>query len=315
MESMLMLYRLTGDVAWANRFIAWADALLAERDAPHPVDGKPFAWTDRSSNLSQPYVWTGFTGHVFAPLMEFARLVAENPRIQDKAYEGRTYRDHALRFMTEFNRALAVDLAELHDDGGHAFFCFKRHVPVANPKINGSPLPVNMNAALFTAMLHLARAEKALGQVDHSASLERQVSHFVNYLNDRVLVRSQAGGKTHLLWNYATYIPRMEDVGHANLVAKFLYDAQAGGYAVRTSDLVALANTVEALIEPDGTIKKNLLDGSNVPGPAKSVYYLILMAQYSPSLRAKLRPIVERSRIFAYYGPWRQALHAADAVH
>jgi hypothetical protein len=107
----------------------------------------------------------------------------------------------------------------------------------------------------------------------------------------------------------------MEDVGHANLVAKFLYDAHAGGYGVRTSDLVALANTVERLIEPDGTIKKNLLDGGNVPGPAKSVYYLILMAQYSPSLRAKLRPMVERSRIFAYYGPWLQALRAADAAH
>src|SRR5262245_59227910 len=63
-QGMVYLLQVTGDEKWARAVVDWGDASLAERDAPHPKDSRPYAWSDRSSNVRQPYVWSGFTGHV-----------------------------------------------------------------------------------------------------------------------------------------------------------------------------------------------------------------------------------------------------------
>jgi hypothetical protein len=301
---MLYHFEASGDKSWADQLIDWGYSLLDQRDARNSPDDKPFAWTDHSSGLSEPYVWAGFTGHAFEPLLEFAHFVAEHGSAQKKIHAGKTYREHALYFMNEFHRALALHLSELDDDGRHATFRFIRHVPVASRTINGSPLPVNMNAALFTAMLHLAAADKILGDGSQSVMLSNHVAHFVNYLNDGVLKRVQAGERPYITWQYASYINRADDLGHANTVAKFLYDAYANHYAVGRDDLVALGNSVERLIADDGTIRGNLLDGSTIPGSRSSIYYLILMARFSPTFRAKVAPLVLRSNNFINCGSW-----------
>jgi hypothetical protein len=312
MESMVTMYEIEHQDKWARRLIDAGTAMLAERDTIDPRTGQSYAWADRGPDVSEPYVWAGYTGHVFAPLMEFARFVAEHPQVWDKTYRGRVYRDYALLYMREFNRALSVHLAELTDDGRHATFRFIRHVPVRNPRINGSPLPVNMNAALFSAMLHLSAAEKAIGDPARADQLSRYVADFVRYLQDDVLVRSHANGQTYLSWEYASYIPRAEDLGHANLVAKFLDEAYRGGLGVQRGDLVALANTLDRSVETDGSIPNNLLDGTNISGTSSALYYLVLMAKYLPSLKAKLAPIVLRSKKFEYTGPWLEVSQDQD---
>jgi hypothetical protein len=236
--------------------------------------------------------------------MEFARFVLENPAAQEAVHGDRTFRDYALTYLAEFGRALAVHDRELTDDGVYATFRFIRPVPVTDRSLAGSPLPVNMNAGFFTAMLHASRAAHAAGQQPRAERLRRRVERFVNYLDAKVLVRRKSGGRTYLVWDYATYANRAEDVGHSNLVAKFLHDAHQDGYRVRRGDLVALANTYDRLLRGDGTVTANLLDRTSIPGVEDSAYYLVLTAKYSPSLEAKLEALVMRSRAFAQWGPW-----------
>jgi hypothetical protein len=99
----------------------------------------------------------------------------------------------------------------------------------------------------------------------------------------------------------------MDDIGHANLGVKFLVDAHENRYRVARDDLLAIANTMDDLIEADGRVRANLLDGSTIAGSRDSVYYILLLSRYSPSLKAKLQQTMNRTRTFAYWGPWLKA--------
>lgn len=305
MQSMMYLLQATGEQRWAQELVRWGNAALADRDAYGP-DGKPFAWTDRSGNVLQPYVWAGFTGHMFAPLMEFSRYVIEHPDLGDATYLGKSFRDYATDYMSEFSRAMDVHLSELYDDGRYAYFRFAKPVPVTNQKLNGQPLPVNMNAALFTATLHFLKAQSASRGGKADRRLEASLSHFVAYLNDKVLTQSRCGSMICSRWKYSTYMSRAEDVGHSNLVVKFLYDAHASGLDISESVLVNVANTIQGLMSDDGMFRANLFDATRIPGVAESIYYIILLAKYSPALKAKIEPVISHSHNFAYVGPWLQ---------
>ncbi|MGH6769858.1 MAG: hypothetical protein ACRECO_12660 [Xanthobacteraceae bacterium] len=306
-QGMVYLLELTGDEKWARDIVDWGTIALAGRDAPHPADGRGYAWTDRSTTVLQPYVWAGYTGHVFAPLMEFSAYVLRDPKLRSRTYKGRTYREHALGFMREFTRALEVHSSELADDGRHAYFRFRRPVPVKNKRINGQPLPYNMNAALFSAMLHLAKAEEAAGRKEAAQRLSRSVARFVVYLNEAVLSRRPCGSRTCVTWQYSTYITRSEDVGHSNLVVRFLFDAHENRYRVSANDLIGIANTIDSLTAPDGSFRANLFDGSKIGGSRDSIYYVLLLTKYSAALRAKFQHTMNRTRTFAYWGSWLKA--------
>jgi hypothetical protein len=306
MQSMVYLLQATGEERWARELVGWGTAMLAHRDAPHPRDRRPYSWTDRSRAVKEPYVWAGFTGHIFAPLMEFARHVAERPDLARKTVQGRSFAEHAASFMQEFERALEVHDTELAEDKRRAFFRFAKPVPVANRRIQGQPLPVNMNATLFTAMLHLSKATESDRPQD-AKRLHQQVERFVRYLDEDVLERSPCGRETCVTWRYSTYINRAEDVGHANVVVKFLIDAHSDGYPVDRADLIGVAMSIGRLVDENGTFRSNLLDGSTIPGSRDSIYFHILLGRHSPSLKAKLLPIVVRTKNFAYWGPWLRA--------
>jgi hypothetical protein len=307
-QSMVDLLHTTGEEKWAKALVDWGTTAMASRDAPHPADGRPFAWIDRSSIVLAPYVWSGFTGHVFAPLMEFAAYVLkQHPKLGARTYRGRSYRDHALSFTREFGRALEVHAGELVDDGRVAYFRFLKPVPVKNKRLNGQPLPVNMNAALFTAMLHLARAEEAAGRKDVAQRLSRLVANYVTYLNDSVLMRRSCGSRTCVLWQYSTYIARSDDVGHANRVVKFLVDAHENKYRISRSTLQGVANTIDGLTDDEGRFRANLLDGKRIQGSRDTIHFVILLARYSPALKAKFQRVMAGSRSFSYWGPWLKA--------
>lgn len=311
-QSMFFLLKNTDDEKWAAAIVDWGDSALGERDALSPVDKLPYAWIDRSDDVLAPYVWSGHTGHVFAPLMEFANYVLRHPELAARSHHDRSYREHALRLMREFTRALDVHMAELVDDGVVAYFRFAKPVPVTNKRINGQPLPVNMNSALFTAILYLGQAEDVSGRKDMAQRLSRLVAGFVRYLKDSVLLHQPCGGVTCILWRYATYIGRIEDVGHANNVVKFLVDAHENGYRITRADLIALSNTFDSLINLDGTFHANLLDGSSIDPPRSAIFYIILLIRYSPTLRVKLEHAVLESQNFSYWGPWLEASSTAE---
>jgi len=305
-QSMVYYLSITGEEKWARLIVDFADRLLEGRDALSPVDGRPYAWLDRSENLTAPYVWAGYTGHSFAPLMEFARYVLAHSEIGRSIYKERTFRDHALGYLREFNRALAVHYGELRNDGAYNYFFFSGPVPARSRRLEGLILPVNMNAALFLAILHAAKAEQTLGD-GRAAVKKEQVERFFDYLNERVLERRVClQGKSCLVWDYSSYTKRVEDVGHANLVAKLLLDGYVDGYGVRKADVVALANTVDGLLNPDGSLVGNLLDGATIKGTSPALYYLVFLADYSQSVRSKVGCVVGNSTNFAYSGPWRK---------
>jgi hypothetical protein len=302
--SLVFRLEATGDEEWAARIVDWGEQILAGRDAISPTDQRPYAWIDHSSNVRSPYVWIAFTAHNFAPLIEFASYILNHKDLGAKPYRGKSYRDYALAYMHEFTRALDVDMAELVKDGRHAYFRFARYVPVANKKINGAPLPVNMNAAMFSAMLHLAKAEAAAGRPSVAAQLSTLVTGFVAYLKDDVLVSQVCGDRACVVWRYSTYLTHIEDVGHANLTVKFLVDAHNNGYGISRDDLIGIANTFDNLIDSNGKPRGNLLDGSTIAGVSSSIYFVFLLTKYSPSLRTKLGHIIADSRNFSYWGSW-----------
>ena len=310
--SMVFLLETTGDEKWAAAIVDWAEQALAERDAISTTDNQPYAWTDRSSRVLTPYVWIAFTGHNFAPLMQFSSYVVHHRKLGAQAYRGRSYRDYALAYIREFTRALDVDKAELSTDKRHAYFRFAHSVPVKSSTINGQPLPVNMNAGLFMTILHLARAEAAAGRPGVAARLFELVTKFVTYIKDDVLVHRPCGDRTCTLWRYSAYYSRFEDIGHANLTVKFLVDANDNGFDVNRDDIVNVANTFDNLIDADGTIRGNLLDGTTIAGQRNSIYFVFLLGRYSPSLKAKLERIITGSKNFAYWGTW---LKIAETAH
>lgn len=306
-SGMDLLLEATGDQKWAAGIVDWGEHILAERDAISPTDQRPYAWTDRSTRVQSPYVWIAFTDHNFAPLMEFASYVLKHKELGEKLHQGKPYRDYALAYMHEYTRALDIDMAELARNGDRAYFRFAKRVPVANAKLNGQPLPVNMNAAMFTAMLYLANAEAAAGKPDVSHRLSALVADFVSYLKKDVFVSHACGDRTCIDWRYCTYMPRAEDVGHANLTVKFLVDAHNNGYQVSRGDLVGVADTFDNLLDSNGKPKGNLLDGSSVPGVANSIMYVMFLANYSPTLKTKLEHVMADNRNFTYWGPWLKA--------
>jgi hypothetical protein len=164
-----------------------------------------------------------------------------------------------------------------------------------------------MNAALFTAILYLAKAERHEGRVDSADALSRSVSHFVAYLNDEILLREQCGSRWCIRWQYASYIRRAEDVGHANNVVRFLVAAQEEHYPVPYHHLVEIANTIDTITNPDGSFRSNLLDGSSIEGTRDSIYDILLLARYSPSLKSKFQAVMAHGPSFSYLGPWRAA--------
>jgi hypothetical protein len=300
------VYRLeaTGDEHWAARIVDWGLQVLAERDAPSPIDYRPYAWFDRSNAVLSPYVWIGFTGHMFAPLMEFASYVIDHSSFASRTHRGHTYRDYALSFMREFTRALDVDTAEMANDGPYTFFRFVKHVPVKNRLISNQPLPVNMNSAAFTAILYLAKAESILGQKANSERFSKFVAGYVAYLNDRILMRRACGAQICLIWRYSNYIGHVEDVSHANLTVKFMEAAYEHHYKIRLQDLVDLANTFNWLMDADGNFTGNLLDGSTIASQGSAIYYIILLAHKAPGFKEKIERAIAKNRNFAYYAAW-----------
>jgi hypothetical protein len=305
LQSLVYHLMVTHDPRWAGDVVASAEHLLAQRNANSPLDGQPYAW---SMPAEGGYVWVGFVGHLFAPMMQFARTVVADPKLGACTVQGRTLRSYAGAWLADFDRAMAVHASELASKGDLRFYRFTHPVPAADKRLQDTPLPVNMNADMFMAALHSIPVEAALGKPQVAQSRRELVTGFVRYLTGSVLQQVHcAPARTCLRWNYSTRLTRAEDLGHSNVVAKFLLDASQDGYGVKEASLTELANTIDNLFDDDGKPTGDLLDGSRIAGVATSVYDLILLGRFSPSLRAKMDKIVVRSHIFAYAGPWLEA--------
>lgn len=293
----------TGDPHLGEQIVDRSDAMLAERDAT-TEQGHPFGWLDRSPGVDRPYAWGGFTGHNFAPLMHFAQIVLNNPALGQKTYKGRSFHDHAVSYMNEFKAGLEIHSnTDLVQQQGFAYFRLPSNLPVKNRGAPGSPYPPNLNAALFSSILHLSCAEEREGIKAEAARQRKLVDGFVAFMKERVLAFAERNGRETLVWDYSSYIKRREDVGHANNVVKFLIEAHEAGYAVDQALLRRLANTADLLMQPDGTVQADLIDGTNYTTRlARSVYYFILLGKYSENIEAKVAVIRRKSNLFAYQG-------------
>ena len=62
------------------------------------------------------------------------------------------------------------------------------------------------------------------------------------------------------------------------------------------------------MIGNDGQFSSDRLDGTPSGTGRVAIFYHILLTKYAPALRAKLQPIMEKSKAFAYVGPWEWSL-------
>jgi hypothetical protein len=306
LQSIVHHLIVTGDPAWARRGADWASRMLAERNAPGP-DGGAAGWLDSSPNVRRPYAWGGFTGHNFAPILHLARVILANPSLAALTHGERPLGEQARRWMEDFDVAFALhaDRSLVREAGGRAYLRLPRDLPVGNPRAPGSEYPPNMGATFFEAALHQSCLKRLTGEAEDARRLREITSGFVRHLMQDVIERVSTGGRSVLAWNYSSYIPRREDVGHANVVIRFMLTAHRNGYPVDDSDIGRAAAMADMLMGPDGAVASDLIDGRNFTSRlTRSVYYFILLSRHSPQVRAKSQAVVARSRNFAYQGAW-----------
>jgi hypothetical protein len=305
LQSIVHQLIITGDPNWATLGARWAEAMLGERNA-RDGNSEPYGWLDSSAGLRRPYVWAGFSGHNFAPILHLARVILANPVLVEREHNGTTLGAQARKWAAEFDRTLSVHLdRSLTRSGDQAWLTLPLDLPVANVRAPGAAYPPNMAATFFQATLHRACLHQLTGSAAAAAPLKALTAGFVRHLDKAVLEKIQIAGRPALTWNYAVYIPRREDVGHSNVVIRFLLDARRHGYPLSPQILPRLVTMADSLIDRDGNVASDLIDGTNYATRlARSIYYYFLLAEHSDSIHRKLEPLIQRSRNFAYLGAW-----------
>lgn len=305
LQSIVHHLIVSGEAQWARQGADVVARMLAERNAADER-GAPAGWLDSSAGVSRPYAWAGFTGHNFTPILHLARVILANPELAALEHGGATLGAQARGWITAFDAAFALHARRsLVREGGRAFLRLPRDLPVANPRAPGAEYPPNMSATFFEASLHQSCLKQLSGRPDEARAFREAAAGFTRHLMQDVVKRVSIGGRDVLTWNYASYIPRREDVGHANVVIRFMLTASRSGYPVADEDIQRAAAMADMLMGQDGRVTTDLIDGRNYTSRlTRSVYYFILLSRFSPSVRAKSEVVVAQSRNFAYQGAW-----------
>jgi hypothetical protein len=305
LQSIVHHLIVTGDPAWAVRGAAWTARMLAERNARGP-DGEPAGWLDTSSGVQRPYAWAGFTGHNFTPILHLARVIMANPSLADLAHSSTTIGEQVRGRMEQFDRAFALHAVHyMVRESESASLRLPRDLPVRNPRAPGSEYPANMGATFFKAALNQSCLKRMVGEAEDATLMRQATTGFVRHLMQDVIERVTANGRPVLSWDYATYIPRREDIGHANVVIRVLLTAHRNGYPVANGDIQHVAVMADMLMDADGRVNSDLIDGRNDTSRLpRSIYDFILLSRHSAGVRAKSEIAVARSNNFAYQGAW-----------
>lgn len=257
--SLMAMLRTTEHPRYADRLIAHADALLAQRDDARGVADyrgvSGACWRNTSYQKNgEPYCYAVHSGMLVYPLADFARFVAGWRHKDALGPGGQTYAARAAAYA-----AAAAATAAYHDDewSDAGYYFFRGDATFLD--FAGQDLPFNQSNAMGLALLALHDATGDPAYLSKAGALAQRM---------RAMMTEQGG---NLLWNYwgGPYQAPGEDISHAAINVAFAVSAAASGVGFTDADLDAIAATfVDRVYRDDSVFSDFLGGGADVNGDA-----------------------------------------------
>ena len=231
---------------------------------------------------SEAVVFSVHTGMISYPLAAFARLVTEDPQLQDR------YGKKATSYLEAVSDALHVHDHEWVTDGDLGYYTWLKGTPLW---YDGNPCPLNYTTAMGRAWLELARATGNPDDADYAARIARLVlDQFSTDDGDATIwhywltfapiwsgYEATGNPETDVSLYTPSYAPgsgakTMEDASHGAITVDFAGLAHEHGVVLTDADMTALARTYTqnlATTDEDGTPTIFLrVDGSGDLAPS-----------------------------------------------
>ncbi len=256
MDKYLDMHEMTKNPYWISKFITHADSVLAQRD-------DTYVW----SELSSGYSWNGFAAAMVFSMARFSFKYPAHPK------------------ATEYATAAYNAIATFDDDwvvsGDTGYWIYNSDHPSLTLRNKSSAY--NMQSLMGIACIYLANCA-TLDSQTRSTCLQK-ATMYAGYFKTKLVDNIK-----YYLWNYAPYNTRLDDIGHANLNAFFIYLAFRNGIVFTVNDVLKASETFRRIIKNDGSVPNNLVDGdTSIVGTAKVIFYWQYLCQFSSGLFRRVK--------------------------
>ena len=240
LEALLDAFEATEDPRYLDEFVIEAANVLAATDIRRHVfdyrNRMRFGWSaTRYSVGGQRVVWLVHSGMIAAPLVRFALLVRERPKIPVR------HRSVAREYYTTALRALAVFSTEYQEDArtGEGQYLLEAGAPVAAAdSFVARPLPLNQDAVAGYLHLLVWRMSGSQRHLRRALAIGRRLRNHLIPVENRYVWRYW-GADGQRIFNAA-----WEDISHGALDVQFAHALFTEGLLFDQRDMLALSQTL-----------------------------------------------------------------------
>ncbi len=269
MRAYILMYQTTGDKQYLDKYISFADSVLARRDSVvGKTDFRGLKLPGWSSNHFDPNTTMHYamaTGMIATPLAEFATLVKSDAALANYRTKANTYLQ------------AAKDAVAIHNKPANSQYIYRDNNWIEDSTTLHLKTPVNMNMAYGSALLAIYEATGDTAYLDKGKKI-------ANYFKQNLTINPATNG---YYWKYfpgdSSYGNVIEDIPHALFAAEFVYLAYHNGI-FNATDMQRFANTAtKTLAKSDGSIAERL-DGSGVSTQPGKFLHWLCFEPWAPSL-------------------------------
>jgi hypothetical protein len=303
-DSIGLMYEVTGDQALLDTYVKWTDAIIAGRD--DQVNGlHAIAWTGKvepiwsvGKNADGTAVAStnGEQGLVMEHALYCAVLILRNPAIWSTTVPsgdpfgfGATYKQRALKYVAMCDQSYASFLIKWFQTNGQWRF------PAQSTGYNGStwygsPLPWNQQMMENMGLIRLVDCHLILGDnptlvSQYNTIVQTSVSWFLNTGVTAATYQSHPG----YWWGYV--IERadhttVEDTGHGDFDLWGLFMAyETGRYGISDAVMTKFANNLHYAIYTGSVFNQNV-DGTNASTQTNLQMHWMPLEKFDPAMYA-----------------------------
>jgi len=263
MMALASMFRATGDPVYLERLAHHVEGVNAQRDDRRGVvDYRGVSgacWRNlHYQDGREPYCYAVHSGMIAYPMAELARLVRAHGLEAHDLGDGRT-----LGAGADAAVAAAVETAAYHDDqwvAEQGSYRFRGDATFFDRP--GSPVPLNMNAAMGRLLLALHDVTGEPAYRDRAEAIARRFEADLHTADDGALLWNYGGGR---------YVPFGEDVPHASISVDFAVQCAHRGVVFDAADLRGLATTfVRRVVVDDRSLSARIGGGTRARGAERS---------------------------------------------
>ncbi|MBK9074183.1 MAG: VCBS repeat-containing protein [Flavobacteriales bacterium] len=230
MESLLVMYKRTNDLAYLQLFISHADKVINARDDVH-IGGTTIAnylhqveptWVSQHLT-NEPYAFVYASGMLLWPLAEYCRIVSLNPSyyatVNATNTGGLVYNTQTLKWIADDLHTRIFETCSIHDDefmvqtlpswygssvvgGGYVYPCDILNCSDIHP---GCFLPLNMQSVMGKVHLTMYMATSSTN-ASRKAYYKEKAIRIANTLRMSMVHHSDPN-YAHYTWPYWPYWP------------------------------------------------------------------------------------------------------------